>query len=272
MAQRLDAAGHRTRVLSRSTAPRFDWTDPSTLPIALDGADAAYLAYHPDVSFPGAAAAVRRVAETAADRGVQRLVLLSGRGEPDAEPAERALRTVATEAGPSWTVVRCAWFMQNFSEHFLLDGVMAGTIALPAGAVREPFVDLEDVADVVVRALTEPGHGGLTYDLTGPELLDFSEAARCLEDAVGRPVHYVDVAPEAYAESARAAGVPEEEVGPLTDLFSRVLDGHNAVLTPDLSAVLGRRGGTFADFARRTAASGVWGPSPREPRAMAAVG
>lgn len=258
IAARLDAAGHQVQALSRSSAPRFDWTEAEASARALAGADAAFLAYYPDISFPAAATAVRAVAEAAAAQGVRRVVLLSGRGEPEAEPAEDALRSVATRTGMAWTVVRCAWFMQNFSEHFLLEPVLDGTIALPAGAVQEPFVDLEDVAEVVVAALTARGHHGRTYDLTGPELLDFEEVARTLTTAVGREIRYVDVTPDAYADAARAAGVPEEEIAPLTELFGRVLDGHNAVLTSDLETLLGRPGGTFAAYARRTAATGVW--------------
>ncbi len=144
-----------------------------------------------------------------------------------------------------------------FLLRILLDPVLDGTIALPAGAVREPFVDLEDVAEVVVSALTRAGHHGRTYDLTGPELLDFAEVTRTLTTAVGREIRYVDVTPDAYADAARAAGVPEEEIAPLTELFGRVLDGHNAVLTPDLETLLGRPGGTFAAYARRAAATGA---------------
>lgn len=258
VADRLAAAGHQPQAVSGSSEPRFDWSDPETHARALAGADAAYLAYYPDISFPGAAEEVRAVVEVAARQDVRRVVLLSGRGEPDAEPAEDALRSVANRAGMSWTVVRCAWFMQNFSEHLLLEPVRDGTIALPAGAVREPFVDLEDVAEVVVSALTEAGHHGRTYDLTGPELLDFATVARTLTAVVGREIQYLDVTPAAYADAARAAGVPEGEIAPLTELFRRVLDGHNAVLTSDLETLLGRPGGTFAGYARRTADSGVW--------------
>lgn len=258
VAARLAGRGHPVRLASRSSELRFDWAHPRTYGAALAGAGAAYLAYYPDISFPGAAAEIRRVAEAAAEQRVRRLVLLSGRGEPDAEPAENALRTVADAYGIDWTIVRCAWFMQNLSEHFLLQPVLDGVIALPAGTVTEPFVDLDDVADVVAAALTRPGHEGRVYDLTGPELLSFAEIARQLSDAIGRPVMYVALAPEEYGHAARAAGVPEEEIAPLVELFARVLDGHNATLSPDLAEVLGRPGGTFVDYCGRTAATGVW--------------
>lgn len=256
IADRLDRLGHRVRIGSRSATPPFDWDDPSTWAAAVDGIDAAYLSYYPDVSFPGAAEVVGAFARQAADAGVRRLVLLSGRGEPEAEPAEQGVR----DAGAEWTVLRCSWFAQNFSEHFLLKPVLDGVIVLPAGEITEPFLDVEDVADVAVAALTRPGHHGRTYELTGPRLLGFAEIAAELTAATGRDIDYLSVTPAEYAAGAAAAGVPEEEIEPLTELFTRVLDGHNAHVTHDVEAVLGRPAGDFADYVRRTAGTGVWQP------------
>jgi uncharacterized protein YbjT (DUF2867 family) len=215
-----------------------------------------YVAYQPDVSFPGAAERVEAFARQAVAAGVGRLVLLSGRGEPDAVPAEDAVRA----AGVPWTVLRASWFAQNFSEHFLLDPVLEGEIALPGGGVAEPFIDADDVAAVAVAALTEEGHDGRTYELTGPRLLTFTDVATAISAATGRTVRYVPVSPEEYAAAAVAQGVPADEVGPMADLFARVLDGHNAHLDTGVGDVLGREPRDFADFVRETAATGVWSP------------
>lgn len=252
--RRLRAVGAAVRTASRRTETPFDWSDPDTYRPALDGASAAYLSYYPDVAFPGAAEHLEAVADAAVDLGVERLVLLSGRGEPEAVPAEDAVR----RSGVAWTVLRCSWFMQNFSEHFLLGPVLDGVIALPAGDVTEPFVDLDDVAEVAVSALTAAGHDGRTHELTGPELLGFDAVAQALSQVTGRPIRYDAVTAAQYRCAAVAAGVPETEVEPLTELFTRVLDGHNAVLTDDLGLLLGRPPTTFAEYARRTAATGVW--------------
>ncbi len=259
IAARLDALGVPFRVASRRATPRFDWDDPDTWPPVLDGVGAAYLAYYPDLAFPGAAETIGAFARQAVDRGVERLVLLSGRGEPEAEPAEDAVRT----AGAAWTVLRASWFSQDFSEHFLLDPVLAGTIALPAGDVAEPFVDATDIADVAVAALLEDGHGGRTYELTGPRLITFAEAAEEIGRAAGRDVRYLAVTPEQFAAGAVEAGLPAEEVGPFTDLITRVLDGHNAYLADGVHQALGRPPRDFADYVRETAAAGVWAP-PRD--------
>jgi uncharacterized protein YbjT (DUF2867 family) len=245
---------HDIRVASRRGEYRFDWDDESTWARAAAGADAVYISYYPDVSFPGAADRVGGFARTAVANGVRRLVLLSGRGEPDAEPAEDAVR----ESGAESTILRCGWFMQNFSEHFLLEPVLDGVIALPAGEVAEPFLDVDDLADVAVAALTRSEHVGAVYELTGPRLLTFADVASELSRATGRDIEYLPVPIDQYPAAAVEAGVPAEEIGPLTELFARVLDGHNAYLTSDVESVLGRPARDFAEYAAQAAATGVW--------------
>jgi uncharacterized protein YbjT (DUF2867 family) len=245
---------HDVRLGSRSGQPPFDWSDDTTWAPALDGIDSVYLSYYPDISFPDAAPQVTAFARAAADAGVTRLVLLSGRGEPDAEPAEQGVR----DAGVEWTILRCSWFMQNFSEHFLLQPVLEGVIALPAGDVGEPFIDVDDLAEVAVAALTQSGHAERIYDLTGPRLVTFADAAAELSAATGREIRYLPVTPEEYAAAAVQAGVPAEEVEPLTELIVRVLDGHNAHVSGDVERVLGRPARDFTDYARDAASAGAW--------------
>lgn len=213
-----------------------------------------YLAYYPDLAFPGAADTIGAFARLAVDCGVRRLVLLSGRGEEEALVSEEAVRT----AGVTWTVVRASWFFQNFSEHYLLAPVLDGVIALPAGEVVEPFIDADDVADVATAALTEDGHGGRVYEVTGPRLLTFADIASELSMVLGRHIVYLKVTPDKYGAAAIAAGVSPNEVGPLTELFSRVLDGRNAHLTDGVQRALGRPPRDFTAYAHATAATGVW--------------
>lgn len=254
VAERLTALGYPVRIGSRSATPAFEWDDPATWDNALRGVDAAYVVYYPDLGFPGAADTLASFAAAAVRHGVRRLVLLSGRGEEEAAAAEQAMRAVA----PELTVIRCSWFAQNFSEHFLLGPVLDGLIALPAGDVPEPFVDTNDVADVAVAALTQEGHAGELYELTGPRLLTFADVAAELTEATGREVIYVPVTAEEYGAAAAKAGVPEEEIAPLTELFTKVLDGRNANVTHAVEKVLGRPATDFADYARTAAATGVW--------------
>jgi len=256
--QRLDALGIPTRSGSRSATPPFDWADASTWSATLDGVRAAYLAYHPDMAAPGAAEAVGTLARIAVDAGVERLVLLSGRGEEDGWPTEQALR----DAGAEWTVLRSSWFSQNFSESFMIDPILAGEVVLPTGDVTEPFVDADDLADAAVAALTRPGHAGRTYELTGPRLLTFGDAVDEIARASGRSIAFVPVSTGEFAAGLAEQAVPPDLIGFLTHLFTKVLDGRNSHLTGDLEQILGRPARDFHDYATSTAAAGAWA-SPR---------
>ena len=259
VAERLEARGVPTRAGSRSADPPFDWENPDTWAAALDGAGAAYVSYYPDIAMPGAVEAITAFAETALEQGVRRLVLLSGRGEEEAQRAERAVR----ESGADWTIVRCGWFSQNFSEGFFAEGVAAGEVVLPSTSVPEPFVDVEDIADVAAKALSEDGHVGQVYELTGPRLLTFEEAVGEIAAATGREVRYVPVSNEEFAAGAREQGVPEDLVEFLTYLFGEVLDGRNANLTDGVQRALGREPRDFSQFVREATAAGVWSDPAR---------
>jgi uncharacterized protein YbjT (DUF2867 family) len=254
VAERLQARGLPVRIGSRSGEPRFDWEDRSTWAPALQGTSAAYIAYYPDLAVPGATEAIAELAAVALAGGTRRLVLLSGRGEEEAERAERALAA----SGAEWTVVRCSWFMQNFSEEFMLDQILAGEVALPAGHVPAPFVDAEDIADVAVAALLEDGHAGRVYELTGPQALTHGEAIAEIARASGRDVRYEPISLADFVAGATADGVPADLVDLLAYLYGEVLVESNAAVADGVRQALGREPRTFADYARRTAATGVW--------------
>lgn len=244
------------RVGSRSAGVPFDWTDRGTWAPALDGVGAVYISYYPDIAMPGAAETIGEFARLALRSGVRRQVLLSGRGEEGARRSEQVVR----DAGGDVTLVVCAWFAQNFSEDYLLDPVLSGEVALPGGEVGEPFVDAEDIADVAVAALTEDGHAGQRYELTGPRLLTFADAVGEIAAATGRDIRYLPVTLEQYTQAATEHGVPADVVAALSHVFGETLDGRNAHLADGVQRALGRPPRDFADFARETAATGVWDP------------
>jgi uncharacterized protein YbjT (DUF2867 family) len=255
VAQRLTARGLSVRVGSRSGEPPFDWDDEATWAPALKDVGSVYVSYYPDLAVPGSVAAVRSFAKLAAERGIRRLVLLSGRGEEEAQRAERAVQEVSA----GWTIVRCSWFNQNFSENYLLEPILEGEVVLPAGDVPEPFVDTDDIADVAVAALTEEGHAGQLYELTGPRLLTFAEAVAEISQATGRKIRFVPITVEEYASVLAEQEVPAGFVWLLTYLFTEVLDGRNAYLTDGVQRALGREPRDFADYARDAATTGIWG-------------
>lgn len=260
VAARLRALGRETRIASRSAIPWFDWNDRTTWDAALADVTAAYISYAPDLAIPGATRAVRAFVEQAVEKGVRRLVLLSGRGEEEAQACER----IVQEAGVAWTVVRASWFNQNFSEGEFLDMVLEGAVTLPAGDIAEPFVDAEDIADVAVAALTEEGHDYEVYEVTGPRLLTFSAAAQEIAEAAGRPVRFVQVSKAAFAKAVAESGAPDNLAWLLSYLFDTVLDGRNAHLGDGVRRALGREPTDFADYARRVGARGTWNPGGGE--------
>jgi uncharacterized protein YbjT (DUF2867 family) len=256
VAARLRDRGLPVRIGSRSGAPPFDWEDRSTWAPALEGTSAVYISYYPDLAVAGSTDAIRTLARIALEAGV------SGRGELEAERAERALQ----ESGADWTILRCSWFMQNFSEEFMLDQVLEGAVALPGGDVRTPFIDADDIADVAVAALTEPGHVGRLYELSGPRALTHAEAVGEIAAASGRELRYVPITLDELAGGAAATGVPADVVELLRYLFSEVLVEANSSLTDGVQRALGRAPRDFAEYARDTAASGVWTPEPSAAR------
>ena len=254
IAERLWRRGAPVRIGARSGKLAFDWNDASSWDALLEGVTAAYISYAPDLAIPGAADAIRAFTEKAVQHGVKRLVLLSGRGEEEAQNCER----IVQEAGVDWTIIRASWFNQNFSEGEFLGMVMAGEITLPAGDIGEPFVDVNDIADVAVAALTEEGHAGEIYEVTGPRLLTFSEAAQEIARASGRDVRFTQIPRDAFAAGIAQSGAPENIAWLLDYLFSTVLDGRNARVCDGVERALGRSPTDFTDFAHRIAASGVW--------------
>jgi uncharacterized protein YbjT (DUF2867 family) len=256
VAEQLQALGRPVRMGSRSAAIPFDWEQPRTWAAALAGVRSVYVSYQPDLAVPSALATVQAFFAQAVAAGVKQMVLLSGRGEVEAEQAEAALR----ETGVDWTILRASWFMQNFSEGHFLDAVLAGELAVPVSTVVEPFVDVDDIADIAVAALTNKGHSRRRYELTGAQSLSFAEAVGEIARATGRHIRFVSVSPEDYRAALQQAGLPDDVIALVLYLFTTVLDGRNVKPADGVQQALGRAPRSFADYVARTAATGVWNP------------
>lgn len=245
------------RLGSRSATPPFDWSSEANWDAVLEGVEAVYINYAPDLAMPGATDAIQALVDKARAHGVKRLVILSGRGEEEAQACER----IVQGSGLDWTIVRASWFNQNFSEGAFIDMVLAGEITLPAGDTPEPFVDVDDIADVATAALSEPGHVGQVYEVTGPRLMTFADIAAELSRATGRDITFVQASHDAFVSGVAESGAPKDVVWMLDYLFATVLDGRNASLTDGVQRALGRPPKDFADFARESAQRGVWNRS-----------
>lgn len=255
VAARLVALGVAVRAASRTAPVKFDWAIPSTWRSAVEGCDAAYITYAPDIALPGAVEAISAFVDTALLAGLKRVVLLSGRGEPEAQRAEACL----LESGADWTIVRASWFMQNFSENFFREGVMEGEVVFANGDTPEPFVDADDIADVAVASLLDDSHIGKIYEVTGPRLLSLREATREIAEILKRPIQYIDLPPQEYIDGLSQAGFPNEVVALLSLLIEEVLDGRNAQVANGVRQALGRDPRDFVDYVIKSNAAGDWG-------------
>lgn len=254
IASLLEARGIPTRIGSRSAVPAFDWNNQVNWDECLTGVEAVYINYAPDLAMPGASDSIRAFVDKAKRHKVERLVLLSGRGEDEAQTCERIVQA----SGIDWTVVRASWFNQNFSEGAFVEMVQTGQITLPDVDTPEPFVDVDDIAEIAAAALSEPGHTGEIYEVTGPRLLTLTDVAAEISSATGRTIAYVPVPHDAFVKGIAESGAPGDVVWMLDYLFATVLDGRNSHLTDGVQRALGRAPRDFATFARTAAASGVW--------------
>ncbi|ATE55861.1 NAD(P)H-binding protein [Actinosynnema pretiosum] len=252
--------GVPVRAASRGGEVRFDWDDETTWGRALTGVGAVYLVDQQDK--PGqwdAETMIERFYARAADLGVTRVVALQARpaGAIGGKDLHAGTDT-AERSGLEWTVLRPSWFNQNFDEGVLLDGVRAGELPLPAGDGAEAFVDVADVAAVAAVALTEDGHHGRVYNLSGPAALTFAEAVEVIGHAAGREVRYVPVSQRDYEAELVGAGVPADYATFVGDLVARIDQGTSSAVTFTVEQVTGRAPVAFADFAKEAASRGVW--------------
>ncbi|WP_460156954.1 NAD(P)H-binding protein [Pseudomonas sp. S2_H10] len=252
--QRLEAAGLPVRHGSRDANPPFDWQDRSTWDAVMQDVHAVYISFQPDLAVPGALETIQAFTDLAVKNGVRKLVLLSGRGEIEAQQAEQ----VVQDSGIDWTILRASWFCQNFSEAHFLEPIVQGELALPVGDVAEPFVDAEDIAECAVAALTHPGHTRQLYELTGPRALTFTQAVTEIARATHRTIEFVAVPADAYRQALEQEHLPPELIDLVLYLFTTVLDGRNTVVTDGVQRALGRPARDFSDYVQRTAATGTW--------------
>lgn len=250
---KLQALGRPVRGASRRSSPAFDWEDETTWSPALAGAEIVFIAFVPDLAAKGAPEAIEKFTAKAVAAGVKRVVLLSGRGEANALRSEAIIQA----SGLGYTIVRASWFNQNFSEGHFLPSVLEGLVSLPAGDKKEPFIDVDDIADVAVAALTDDRHLGQVYEVTGPRLLTFAQAVAEVSAASGQSVSYAHISLEDF-HAALVPEVGEPTADFLHDLCAEVFDGRNEHVTDGVQRALGRAPRDFSTFCKQAAATGVW--------------
>ncbi|MGR3513030.1 MAG: NmrA family NAD(P)-binding protein [Paracoccaceae bacterium] len=253
VASKLEAKGVAVRRGARKSETPFDWEVPSTWAPVLTGVSKAYVTYFPDLAFHGAVEKLEAFTKVALDTGLEHIVLLSGRGEHFATMGEEIVRN----SGLPFTIVRAAWFAQNFSEGYLRDPILGGVLPMPGGDIQEPIIDIDDIADVVVAALTEERHIGERYEVTGPRLMTFAEMAEVLSTTLGRHIQHIPISFEDFhANVAASGGDFVAEV--FTQIARETLDGRNAHTADGVERALGRKPRDFAEFAQTAMAAEAW--------------
>lgn len=254
VADKLKQLGKDIRIGSRNGTSSFDWEDSSNWSEVLHGIDSVYITFQPDLAVPGAKDAIKKFTSEAVQSGVSKLVLLSGKGEKEAEACER----IVMSSGVDWTIVRASWFNQNFSESFFLDPILAGHVALPKENALIPFIDTSDIADVVVEVLLNKRHSGQIYELTGPHQLIFKDVVEEISEATGRKIQFHAVSMDEYTKMLDEHNVPADYIWLIKYLFTEVLVAKNSVVTNDVEKILGRKPINFSDYVKETAKTGVW--------------
>lgn len=255
VAENLEQLGHNVRVVGRKTNPVFDWENPDTYDDALKNIDRAYIVYAPDLAVPGARDAITALTKKALKAGLEKVVLLSGKGETEAEACE----DIVANSGLNYTLVRASWFNQNFSEGAFLEFVLNGTVALPMADAEIPFVDVNDIADVVSKVLVNDAYNGQTITITGPEKRTFKQVVEMMAEATNKQIQFVPISIDEFKDGMRKAGLPDSYIWLFGYLFQEVLGNpDNQEVSDDIVKVLGRPAKDFESFARETAAKGVW--------------
>jgi uncharacterized protein YbjT (DUF2867 family) len=254
VAGRLSERGVSVRTAARTGAGvHFDWNDPATFGGALQGMTAVYLVSPVlRVDFAGV---VSDFLDRAEQAGVRNVTYLSAYGM-DQAPPQVALRAVELDlmsrSSLTYSIIRPAWFMQNFSETFLKP--VDDEIVVPNGTGAEAFVDAEDIASVAAATLVEPErHAGKAYAPTGPESLTLDEAAQIISAAAGRTIAYRDTDRDEWVGAMVRSGVPAEYGEVLRTLTETMASGLGSQPNGDVLAATGAAPISFADFASRTA-------------------
>ncbi|MFV1981992.1 MAG: SDR family oxidoreductase [Thiohalomonadales bacterium] len=254
--ERFRSSGLDFREGSRHSAIPFDWYDSTTWQNALHGVSSVYSVFYPDLAISVAREIITDFTKVAVSCGVEHLVLLSGRGEEEAQACEKIVMNSTLD----WTIVRSSWFAQNFSEHFFLGDILRGQLVVPVGDIKEPFIDAEDIADVVFAALTDEKHKNQIYEITGPALMTFREVIHEIAVTTNRNIDFQQVSMDDYVALLSQAEVPGEFITLIKYLFTEVLDGRNSHVTEGIKLALGREPRSFHSYAQVTAETGIWNP------------
>ena len=251
------AAGLRVRAAYQSPASanvppdveavRVDFNEPQTLEAALGGVEKVFLVGPPTQEL---APLEREAMEVIARSNVKHVIKLSAMGGRDATfPRQHAdSENFIRSTGVPFTFLRPNGFMQNLVQYSAPTIKATGRFYGSEGGGKISFIDVRDVAAVAVKVLSEEGHAGEAYTLTGPEALSNADVAQKMAEALGRKIEFVNLAPEDLKEALLTAGVPEWNAEALIDLQRLYREGKASAVTEDVERIVGRRPRGLREF------------------------
>jgi len=251
---KLAAKGVTVRATSRKPTANqvlFDWANPETYDAALRGTDSVFLITPAMVEDPSDM--VSNFLDHAKERGVRRIVLLASMGlefsHENGTSGRHKVESLVKNSPFEWVVLRSGGFSQNFSESFLLPGILhANMIATATGDGATAFVDVEDIAEVATLAMLQTDMAGSTFTLTGPFALTFEEAARKISGVAGRTISYTRLSSEEFRNVLHGAGVPAEFASVLVQDQEAIRAGEGARVSEDIPKLLNREARSFETF------------------------
>jgi uncharacterized protein YbjT (DUF2867 family) len=253
--EQLKKKGIEPKIGSRNASPSFDWDDKDTWVNTLNGIEKMYVTYYPDLAVPGAKEKIESLTYLAKELGIKKMVLLSGKGETEAEACEN----IVINSGMDYSIVRASWFNQNWSESFFLNPIISGEVALPMSDVLIPFVDANDIAEVAATVLLDDTYNGEIIELTGPELISFKDIVNIISRVSNKKLNFYEITLEQYVKGMKQMQIPDDVVWLIEYLFSHVLTNpKNQLVVNDIERVLGRKAKPFAEYAQETAKTGIW--------------
>ncbi len=220
----------------------FDYVDAASIEAALVGVTTLYFAVPGDMSLEPQL----RVLELAQAAGVKRVVRLSAMGVENTDSALRQIEQAIEASAFEWTILRPTFFMQNFSTGSAYS-IAHGTLAEPSGDGKTGFIDARDIAAVAVKALTEDGHHGQAYALTGGRVFSRYEVAAAIAEVIGQPVQYIPLTDEQFREGMKAYMSPVY-IEILSGIYGSVRAGWTEVVSDNVPNILGRPARTLEQF------------------------
>ena len=235
------------RALGGAEGVRFDFTDAQTFPQAFAGVDRLFLVRPPAIG--NVERDIRPAIDYAARAGVGHIVFLSLLGvERNPLLPHARIEALLMERGIPWTMLRCGFFMQNLGTTHRDDVVEHDDLFVPAGNSRTAFIDTRDIGDVAGLTLSEPGHEGVAYSLTGSESLTYGEVAAIMSAVLGRPITYSRPSLLAFAARMRRRGHPWEYVAVMLGVYVSTRLGQAATVYADAADLLGRPPRTMRQY------------------------